>query len=59
MDTTLSLFIHLDCACGFFRKTGAGAILTTWQVRPSDRRVNAFPPDAILRHDCPKLSIGI
>jgi hypothetical protein len=59
MDTPLSQFIHLDCLCGYFRKTGSGALLKTWEVRPGDRRLTSFPPDTILRHDCPKLSVGI
>jgi hypothetical protein len=59
MDTPLSQLIKLDCPCGFFRKTGMGALLTLWQVMKNDRRVSAFPKDSILRHDCPKLTVPI
>jgi hypothetical protein len=59
MDTPLSQFTTLNCSCGFFRKTGMGAILTIWHVMKNDRRVTALPKDSMLRHDCPKLTVAI
>jgi hypothetical protein len=46
-------------SCGHFRKSGAGAVLESYHVFPSDRRVASLPLELKYTpvHQCEKLTV--